>query len=163
MALTVVLIRHGEAKLKELGQTDCERELTDDGAKALKEAFPQALSLVGVTGASELWMSPAARARATAQIANETLGIETCREMKSMYAQDQDEFLAELSQTNADVVVAVGHIPFMEDMCARLSGQYLSFSTGAAAAIEIDDRAVRSLSSGLGRGRLKWFVQGPEV
>ena len=163
MALTIVLIRHGEAKLKELGQTDFERELTDAGAKALREAFPRTLSLVDVTSATELWMSPAARARATAAIANETLGIETCREVRSMYAQDQGEFLRELSQTNADVIVAVGHIPFMEDMCARLCGQYLGFSTGAAAAVEIDDRAVRGLGSGLGRGRLKWFVQGPEV
>lgn len=154
MALTVVLIRHGEAKPKEFGQTDFARELTDEGAAALREAFPRSLSLVDVTRASELWMSTAARARATAEIANKTLGIETYREKKYMYAQDQDAFLDDLAQSNADVVVAVGHIPFMEDVCARLCGQYLGFSTGAAAAIRVND---------YGRGRLLWFVQGPDV
>ncbi len=151
MSRTVVLIRHGEAKGKKPGQTDFERELTSKGAEALRRQFPRALSLLEPTEASELWMSPAVRARATAEIANETLGIETQREIEAMYEQDDDEFLDELAQTDADLVVAVGHIPFMEDVCGMLCGQYLGFSTGAAAAIEIGDS---------GRGRLLWFVQG---
>ncbi len=154
MSQTVVLIRHGEAKNKELGQTDFERELTTHGAAALSKAFPRTLSLVDVTDASELWVSTAARARQTAEIANQTLGIKNVREMKSLYAQDQRAFVDELAQSNADVVVAVGHIPFMEDMCARLCGQYLGFSTGAAAAVEVGPS---------GRGRLLWFVQGPDA
>ena len=163
MALTLVLVRHGDAKSKELGQTDFDRELTDWGIAALQEAFPRTLGLVDVTSASELWMSPAQRARQTADIANMTLGIETCREMRCMYEQDQDEFLQELSHTNADVVVAVGHIPFMEDVSARLCGTYLGFATGAAAAIEFRDEQVSKLSAGSVRGRLLWFVQGPLV
>ncbi|MBR3159468.1 MAG: histidine phosphatase family protein [Atopobiaceae bacterium] len=161
MALTVVLVRHGEAKRKELGQSDFDRELTTWGAEALAEAFPRAMALVDVTAASELWMSPAVRARQTAEIANKTLGIETCREFRALYDQDGDAFLAELSKTNADVVVAVGHIPFMEDVCARLCGTFLSFSTGAAAAISISDKKVRKLADGRARGHLQWFVQGP--
>lgn len=154
MSLTVVLIRHGEAKNKRLGQTDFERELTERGAEALREAFPRALDLVDVTDKTELWVSPATRALQTAQIANETLRIETQRELESMYEQDQEAFLRELSQTDADVVVAVGHIPFMEDVAARLCGTYLGFSTGAAAAVSINEN---------GRGELEWFVQGPRI
>ena len=161
MALTVILIRHGEAKSKRLGETDMERTLTELGAAALREAYPRTLKLAEVTLASELWVSTAVRARQTAEIANETLGIETVRELSCLYEQDHEEFLSELSQTNADVVVAVGHIPFMEDMCGRLCGTFMSFSTGSAAAIEIDDRSVRQLDKGLARGRLLWFVQGP--
>lgn len=163
MALTVVLVRHGEARNKEFGQTDFERELTEAGAQALREAFPRALSLAQTSEASELWVSPAVRARQTAAIANDTLGIETVRELHCMYEQDQMGFLEELSQTNADVVVAVGHIPFMEDVCAHLCGSYLGFATGAAAAVEIPDSSVRNLTRGLVRGRLLWFVQGPEA
>lgn len=163
MALTVVLVRHGEAKNKRLGQTDFERELTDWGIRALEESFPRTMGLVDVTSASELWVSSAVRARQTAEIANKTLGIETYRELRSLYEQDDEAFYEELSQTNADVVVVVGHIPFMEDACARLCGQYLGFSTGAAAAVTIDDASVRGIAEGLGRGRLQWFVQGPAV
>lgn len=161
MALTVVLIRHGEAKRKEFGQTDFDRELTSLGAKELEEHFPRALSLLEVTAASELWVSPAKRARQTAQIANQTLGIETYREIRSLYDQDEDAFLEELSRCNADVVVVVGHIPFMEDVCARLCGQFMSFSTGAAAAISIDDKKVHKVAKSRVHGRLRWYVQGP--
>lgn len=154
MEQTVVLIRHGDAMGKALGQTDFERTLSDAGADALRAHFPRALSLVDVTDASELWVSTAVRARQTADIANDTLGIEKVRELDCMYAQDQDAFLEELEACTADVVVAVGHIPFMEDMCATLCGQYLGFATGAAAAVRINE---------FGRGRLEWFVQGPAV
>ena len=163
MAFTVVLIRHGEAKSKKFGESDFDRELTEEGIEALREAFPRSLSLVNATAASELWVSSAVRARQTADIANKTLGIETIREMCSLYEQDDRAVLAELAKSNADTVVLVGHIPFMEDFCSRLSGTYLGFSTGAVAAIEIDDAVVRRLSDSYVRGRLQWFVQGPQV
>ncbi|MBR3226239.1 MAG: histidine phosphatase family protein [Atopobiaceae bacterium] len=153
MALKIVLVRHGDAKSKKLGQTDHERELTKRGVAALREAFPQTFSLVEPTIASELWVSTAIRARQTADIANETLGIEMVRLREYLYEQDHQEFLDEISQTNADLVVVVGHIPFVEDACYQLIGTSLGFSTGAAAAIELSEQ---------GRGRLLWFVQGPE-
>ncbi len=154
MALTVVLVRHGEAKGKKLGQTDFERELTSRGAAALEAAFPQTFAQVKPTQQSELWVSSAVRARQTAEIANKTLSIKNVREMDSLYDQDKEAFVDELSCTNADLVVVVGHIPFMEDACAMLTGTFLGFSTGAAAAIELGDS---------GRGKLLWFVSGPEA
>lgn len=161
MALTVVLIRHGEAQNKRFGETDYDRELTFKGAEALADAFPDNLSLVRTSKASELWVSPAVRARQTADIANETLNIDIFRELKCLYEQDQQKFLEELQKTNADTVVAVGHIPFMEDMLARLTGVYMGFSTGSAAAVEIDDAYVSTLSTSPIRGRLLWYVSGP--
>ena len=154
MALKVVLVRHGEAKGKKLGQTDFDRELTKRGAAALREAFPKTFGLLEPTLASELWVSTAVRARQTAEIANESLGIEIIRERDYLYEQNQEAFLEELSQTNADLVVVVGHIPFMEDACAMLTGTFIGFSTGGVAAIEMkNDR----------RGKLLWFVQGSEA
>ena len=154
MATKVVLVRHGDAKGKKLGQTDFERELTKKGAHALADAFPETFSLVNPTAKSELWVSTAVRARQTADIANATLDIATVREFDWLYEQDQQAFLDELSATDADLVVVVGHIPFMEDACALLTGTYLGFSTGAAACVEMRQK---------GRGRLLWFVQGPAV
>ena len=155
MALKLVLIRHGEAKSKKLGMTDFERELTEEGAEALREAFPKHLSLVEVDEGTELWTSTAIRAKQTSAIANETLGIECVREFDDLYEQDQFAFLSALSQTDATTVVAVGHIPFMEDVCARLTGVYLGFAEGAAACVEILD------TESMSRVRLLWFVQGP--
>ena len=160
MSRTLVLVRHGDALGREPGQTDAQRSLSDAGMRALEEAFPRTFGLLEPAKSSELWVSTALRARQTAKIANETLGIESVYELKCLYDQDGDAFMRELSQTNADVVVVVGHIPFMEDACALLCGQYLGFSTGAAAAISLNDRDVRQLANGRVRGRLLWFVQG---
>ena len=154
MACTVVLVRHGEAKNKKLGQSDFDRELTKKGAEALRQAFPQTFGLLKPTDKSELWVSSAIRARQTAEIANKTLGIKTIREMPELYDQDHGAFMAELAQTTADLVVVVGHIPFMEDACDMLTHTFLGFSTGGVAAISVDDNL---------RGRLLWFMQGPDV
>ena len=156
MAVTVVLVRHGEAKFKKLGQTDFDRELTSKGAKALDKAFPQTFGRLRPTKASELWVSTAVRARQTAQIANKTLGIKTVREMPFLYEQDDRMFMDELaqSQDQADLIVVVGHIPFMEDACFLLTQSYQGFSTGAAAAIQVDENL---------HGNLLWFEQGPNA
>ena len=108
-------------------------------------------------------MSKAVRARQTAEIANETLGISTFREFGSMYEQDQGRFLEHLSKCSADTVVAVGHIPFVEDLCALLTGTFLDFSTGGAAAVEISDKDMAQIATGRVHGRLLWFIQGPKV
>ena len=151
MSLTVVLVRHGEPKRKKLGETDFERTLTDWGAKVLRESYPQTMGILHVTPQSELWFSPAARALQTAEIANETLGIKTQRELPYLYEQDIDAFLDDLSQAEADLVVVVGHIPFMEEACSELCGQYVRFTPGTAAIIRIED----------GKGRLVRVVEGP--
>lgn len=154
MTRTVVLVRHGEAKSKKYGQTDFDRELTKRGAAALESAFPHTFARVKPTRASELWVSSAKRALQTAKIANKTLGIKTVREFDYLYEQDHQSFMDELAITNADLVVVVGHIPFMEDACAMLTGSFIGFSTGAAACIKIDD---------VGNGELLWFEEGPEA
>ena len=154
MSRTVILVRHGEAKSKKYGQTDFDRELTKRGAAALEAAFPQVFARVRPTSASELWVSSAERALQTAEIANKTLGIKTVRKFDYLYEQDHQSFMDELAITNADLVVVVGHIPFMEDACAMLTGSFIGFSTGAAACIEVDDA---------GSGELLWFEDGPEV
>lgn len=148
MATTVILVRHGEAKGKKLGQTDFERELTKKGAQALRKAFPHTFAQVKPTNKSELWVSTAVRAQQTAQIANDTLGIATVRDMDYLYEQDLEAFFDELAVTTADLVVVVGHIPFMEDACAMLTGAFHGFSTGSAAAVQINEN---------GKGKLLWF------
>lgn len=155
MSRTLVLVRHGDALGREPGQTDAQRSLSDAGMRSLAEAFPRTFGLLESTSSSELWVSPALRARQTAKIANETLGIETRYELNCLYEQDHDEFLDAYVGMGTDLVVAVGHIPFMEGMAARLCGTNLFFAPGAVCAIDMGDAGMR--------GRLLWFVQGPQL
>ena len=46
MAVNLVLVRHGQAAAKQLGQTDAERPLTPEGLAAIRAAFPKTMSLV---------------------------------------------------------------------------------------------------------------------
>ena len=155
MSRTLVLVRHGDALGREPGQTDAQRSLSDAGMRALEEAFPRTFGLLEPTKSSELWVSTALRARQTAKIANETLGIESVYELKCLYDQDHKKFLDTYAGIRADLVVAVGHIPFMEDVTALLCGANLTFAPGAVCAIEMGDAGTRC--------RLLWFVQGSQA
>ena len=165
MAVTLVLVRHGQAERKKLGQTDIERQLTPDGLRALRSAFPTTFSMVEVTEQTELWVSPALRARQTAEVANETLRIPAERQLecRELFDQDEAEFLGLVASSAADTIVTVGHIPFMNRLCEYLSGQPVAFDTGGVAAIRVDDPREAMYPSSHCPGRLLWFVQGPEV
>lgn len=165
MAVTLVLVRHGQAERKKIGQTDIERPLTPEGQRALDAAFPTTFSMVEVTKKTELWVSPALRARQTAKVANETLCIPAERqiECRELFDQDETAFLDLVAESAADTIVAVGHIPFMDRLAEYLSGQPVAFDAGGVAAVRVDAPCEAARPSSRYPGRLLWFVQGPEV
>jgi len=167
MSLTLVLVRHGKAAAKRLGQTDFERELTPEGRDALSRAYGKTFAQLSDEHHVELWVSPATRAEQTAAEIAAVLDTELsqARRMDCLYEQDADAFLDELSARVLEgpgVVVAVGHVPFMEQLAGWLGGYELPFSTGAAAAFEL--KTPPSEASGARPpARLLWFVQGPRA
>lgn len=167
MSLTVLLVRHGKAEGKRAGQTDAARSLTPAGHEALVSAFPRSLSLLAGSGSTpELWVSPAVRARQTAEVVAQAvagvLGLASApvpEPHDCLLDQDLEAFLGELSERSAQgdgTVVVVGHVPFMGRASQALCGCELPFSTGAVAAIELARDASEP-------GRLLWFVQGPRA
>ena len=157
MIRRLILIRHGDAENRRLGETDSQRRLTNVGLKALKREYPSMLaSLASDLDDLQVWSSEAVRARQTAEVACEALGIapETIEFHKSLYAQDYDLFYAELEAAEG-TVMAVGHIPFMEEVTGDLTGTYLSFPKGSVACFEVH--------GDLRRAELVWFARGPRV
>lgn len=158
MIRKLILIRHGDAENRRLGQSDSERKLTTRGLKALREAYPEMLApLADDLADLQVWSSEAVRARQTAEVACEALGIptDTIEYHTSLYAQDDDFFYGELSAADG-VVMAVGHIPFMEDVASDLAGRMMSFPKGSVACFEIPDGR-------LSKAQLAWFAAGPRV
>ena len=158
MIRKLVLIRHGDAADRRLGETDAERTLTPEGLAALKKAYPDALAaLADDHDDLQIWSSDAVRARQTAEVACEALGIsaESIEFHRSLYAQDYDFFYGELMAADG-VVVAVGHIPFMEEVTFDLSRLSIPFAKGSEACFEVPE-------TGLERAELLWFVRGPKV
>ena len=175
MARTLLLVRHGKAERGRAGLPDEERSLVPGAAEALAASYPATFSLLKELPAGQaiaaaetpiqLWVSPALRARQTADCV--ATALEACdlpvgpaQEHASLLYQNREAFYQELSATPADAtIIAVGHIPFMEDVLERLTGCAIAFKPGSVAAVSLsgdpDSRA--------SEGRLLWFVGGPKV
>jgi phosphohistidine phosphatase len=156
MIRKLVLIRHGDAENRRLGETDAQRRLTRQGLRALQESYPRMLErLAADVDDLQVWSSEAVRARQTAEVACDALGIshDAIEYHRSLYAQDYDFFYGELYAAEG-VVVAVGHIPFMEDVASDLAGRMMSFPKGSVACFEVPDGR-------LSKAQLLWFESGP--
>lgn len=158
MIRKLVLIRHGDADSRRLGETDAQRQLTPRGRKALQDAYPQMLApLAGELDELQVWSSDALRARQTAEVVCDALGIsrEAIELHRSLYEQDDDLFYAELGAAEG-VVVAVGHIPFMEDVATDLARTPLAFPKGSVACFDVGEQGLRAAT-------LAWFERGPKA
>lgn len=137
---------------------------------ALDARLPYMLRLIETRGhAVQIWSSPARRARQTAGLLAKALrasGILLEKKIelhKCLWEQDVDAFLDELRGSKADFVVAVGHIPFAENIVDDLTGATPLFSTGAMGCLEVHfaDSNAQDILATQDKARLLWFAQGP--
>lgn len=163
MASIVVLVRHGKAQPRD-GQTDdFTRTLTAPGRRALAATLPDALAPLGTMpeylhGLTEVWSSSAYRAMETAEEVAFVLGVSEIKADQGLLTQDFDGFMASVKEAPCDVVVAVGHSPFMDDAAEKLCGVPIPFKTGALGIFDISEFAGLSEA-----GTLRAFSQGPRV
>ena len=158
MIRKLILIRHGDAENRRYGESDAERRLTKRGLEALKREYPALLApLADEADELQVWCSEAVRARQTAEVACDALGIphERIEYHQSLYAQDDDFFFGEIMAADG-VVMAVGHIPFMDDVASELAQRMMSFTKGSIACFELTGELLSS-------AKLAWFVRGPRV
>lgn len=165
MARTIVLVRHGKAQGARPGLSDSERSLVPGAVEALAEALPRAFALLDAGDeAARVWVSPALRTRQTAEevvAALDANGV-ACSEEEHEYLfyQDQEAFFDDIEDTpDGSVIVAVGHIPFMEDVLERLTGECISFTPGSVAAVTLPGSPRTQITE----GDVLWFVRGPKV
>lgn len=164
MTRMLVLVRHGKAQARTEERADEKRTLTPAGRRALDARFPAMLSLLQIDGdeTAQVWTSPAERTVQTADAlvdALDEVGVRLEGEVRienCLWEQDIDAFRQRLRACDADVVFAVGHNPFVEEVCQRVSGSAISFATGAMVALRLADEAKGAPA------RLLWYAQGPE-
>lgn len=164
MVSTLILVRHGKAERGGLDLPDIERPLTEAGRSALAgpEGFPATFAMLDdeTRSEAELWVSPALRARQTAEEIVSVIGERPLEEHESLWEQDEAAFLDEVAASDARAVIAVGHIPFMNDVLDWITDDAsFSFSPGAVAAIRMNPGQT---ADGC-RGTLLWFAKGPAV
>ena len=170
MKKTLIVMRHGKAMHAEPGQQDADRPLSKAGVMALDARLPHMLRLYKAgADAVAIWSSSARRTNETAKLLQKALTKRHAvfhrdiEQHESLWRQNVGDFLTELHDSNAEVVFAVGHVPFVETVTKKLAGASPSFATGGLGCLEVDfpDTDGWDVSSTHGKARLLWFVQGP--
>ena len=123
------LLRHGDAESGD-GKPDAERELTDKGRKQSRHAG-LALKALGISLDACL-SSPKLRAKQTAELACEPLGVEV--ELEERLAGGDFDPL-ELAAGRGEVML-VGHEPDFSGAVALVTGSRVKFRKGGVAAID---------------------------
>ena len=166
----LVVMRHGKAEPSAQGVPDKDRRLTEAGAMALRARLTDMLGLLKMPdGVARVWTSPATRCLETTEILMGALRDRHVRiegdpeEHESLWRQDVDAFVDELGASDADVVFAVGHIPFVESAVVRFVDSTPPFATGALGCLEavFGERDADDATPVLRDARFMWFAQGP--
>jgi phosphohistidine phosphatase len=123
------LLRHGDAEDGQ-GKDDADRELTDKGRRQSRDAG-RALAKLGVKLDACL-SSPKVRARETAELACEALGVEV--ELDDRLAGGDFDLL-ELAAGRGEVML-VGHEPDFSSAVALVTGSRVKMKKGGVAAID---------------------------
>lgn len=156
MVTTLVLVRHAQPDYS-TDVPDLDRPLSRAGLRSIQDAMPRELSLLAHQDSCQVWTSQALRARQTAEVVAEVLHVDSSsiEIHPELYAQDTETFFKKL-QAASGCVVAVGHVPFMEDVFAQLSGAQLRVGKGSAACFTFEEASLE-------HARLAWYIQGPDA
>lgn len=139
MAHQLWLLRHGEAVPHD-AKPDAERELTPRGERQ-SIAAGEALAVLGLELAA-CYTSPKVRARDTARLACQALGVEPTELPALAGGFDSDAALDLFAGVDDDDarILAVGHEPDFSQVVHDLTGARLDFKKGGVVAIRLDRR-----------------------
>ena len=136
MAQQLWLLRHGEAEPHD-SKPDPDRELTERGREQARSA---GLALAALQVEVHLaFTSPKVRARDTALLACEPLGVEPIVEERLASGFDRDAALELLAAAGPDQrVLVVGHDPDFSQVVHDFTGGRIQMKKGGIAAIRLD-------------------------
>jgi phosphohistidine phosphatase len=135
MAQQLWLLRHGEAEPHGV-RPDAERRLTERG-EAQSRVAGAALAAIGVSFDAVL-TSPRVRARATARLAAEPLGLEPVEHEPLSGGFDREDALALIAEYDADgKLLLVGHEPDLSQLVHDFTGGRVDMKKGGVAALRV--------------------------
>ena len=136
MAQQLWLLRHGEAEPHD-ARPDAERRLTDRGREQSRVAGC-ALAALKIQ-IHVAFTSPKVRARDTAELACEPLGVEPIDHAALFAGFDVSDALELLGAAGPDQrVLVVGHEPDFSQVVYDLTGARIDFKKGGIAAVRLD-------------------------
>ncbi|GAA2181312.1 histidine phosphatase family protein [Leucobacter tardus] len=152
----LVLVRHGKSDWGDPGLADHERTLNDRGrGDAPRMAARLAGSGVGI---ERLLSSTAVRARTTAEIFGETLGLAPELD-PDLYLATAETLMATAAACGAESVMVVAHDPGLSELASRCSGGAIDHMPACAVA-RFTWRA-GSWADASGRAADEWSLDTP--
>ena len=145
--MKIYFLRHGKADWPNWNKPDDERPLTKEGEKEVRKV---AKLLADLEVAPLILTSPLPRARQTAEIAAELLGVEL-REEKNLRPGFNATKLAKfLRDLRSKSLMVVGHEPDFSDTISELTGGSIKLSKAGVALVDLDASAMS--------GQLRWLL-----
>jgi phosphohistidine phosphatase SixA len=154
--MELVLLRHAKAEEDSAALPDERRELVPKGRKRALAVARGLERLLPAGGRVEIWTSPALRARQTADIIADYLGVAMVKEHAAIYAGSLESLIAEWAGAAEErTVIVVGHEPYLGIWARQLADVTLPFKKCAAAGFTL-------AAPDFATGTLRWFA-GPKV
>ncbi len=130
--MDIVLVRHAAAEEPRLLQPDRERRLTEAGIRDFAALMPALKKRIEQAGRVQIWSSPAARARQTADIIRQALSVPGVSEHGWIYDGGERSLDSALDGLMGDdTLFIVGHQPWLSVWAHGLSGEDIPFKKGA--------------------------------
>ena len=150
--MELILLRHGIAE--ESAASDAERALTPEGAEKIARVSLGIKSMLKKDAKISILSSPLRRALETAQIVSKLLKVKKIEKADALAAgEDIVPLLAGwITGKTPDVLIVVGHQPFLTEWSVRLTNIPLPFKKGAAAGYSVGGKLPLEAT-------LRWFIQ----
>ena len=129
----IYLVRHGDAVQ---AQVDPARPLSPKG-RAEVEATARALLKEGAK-VDEIWHSTKLRAKQTAEMIGQILGVKIVYEKEGLKPNDPPAPIAELLKTTRKTILIAAHMPFLADLASLFGKKIDSFESGGVIKLQVD-------------------------
>jgi phosphohistidine phosphatase len=128
--MKIYLVRHGDTVPEERDPT---RPLSEKGRKEV-EKTARAL-LQEKANIEEIWHSTKLRAKQTAEIIAQMLGVKNVIEKEGLKPFDPPAPIAEMLKTTNKTILIAGHMPFLADLAGLLGKEVEGFESGGVVKI----------------------------
>ena len=151
--MKLILFRHGIAQERGSKEDDDLRELTSKGSDKVKIAGKGLKKLINKNEKISIWTSPLVRATQTATIFHNSIKKSDISVVDSISNNDFESFKKQvLSQLEDMTLIVVGHSPYLNEWCLKITGVNLELKKGGAVCIEI-------IKKNELQGEILWFIQ----
>lgn len=138
--MEIIFVRHAIAEARREDLDDLDRHLTQKGIDKFSESLPKLFNKIKADEDLIVWMSPANRAKETAEIVLQELTNAKVDTHDFIYSGEFEGFKQAISQIDSQAKVLIfGHEPTLTIWVKELTGQLIKMKKGAIVSLNMED------------------------